>query len=292
MVESTADANKETQEENKDIPECVMNDTVRAFEPTLDDVFIILPSGDYQRMLFAGHELREREQTHMNDFREWLKARELTLPDGYDDANMVVLRFLQGLKWDYQAAYNEITAHAQWKKDLVISGYETFKEDLELGVLYGCRRDIKMHPILIINVRRMIDSKINLDRLVAMADFFLNYVIEHAMIPGKIEGWTSIFDLKDVGVTEIPKDRIQGLVRNMSKNYRGRLYRFYATDVTFVVRQLWQLAHRFVDEFTNKKLQIFGNDYQEAVAELIAKENLEERYGGTFPDKKDNFFPP
>ena len=128
-------------------------------------------------------------------------------------------------------------------------------------MLYGCRRDIKMHPILIINVRRMIDSKIDLDRLVAMGDFFLNYVIAHAMIPGKIECWTSIFDLRDVGVTEIPKDRIQGLVRNMTKNYRGRLYRFYATDVTFVVRQLWHLAHRFVDEFTNKKLQIFGGDY-------------------------------
>merc|ERR1711920_547943 len=92
MVESTTDANK--AEETKDIPECVMNDEIRNFEPTLDDVFIILPSGDYQRMLFQGHDLREREETHMNDFREWLKARDLTLPDGYDDSNMMVLRFL------------------------------------------------------------------------------------------------------------------------------------------------------------------------------------------------------
>lgn len=83
-----------------------------------------------------------------------------------------------------------------------------FKNDLELGVLYGLKRDKKMHPILIINVRRMIDTGINLDRLVVMADFFLNYVINYAMIPGKIESWTSIFDLKDVGVTEIPKERI------------------------------------------------------------------------------------
>ena len=47
----------------------------------------------------------------------------------------------------------------------------------------------------------------------------------------------------------------------MNKNYRGRLYRFYATDVTFVVRQLWNLAHKFVDEFTSRKLQIYGDDY-------------------------------
>lgn len=81
------------------------------------------------------------------------------------------------------------------------------------------------------------------------------------MVPGAIENWTCIFDLKGVGVTEIPKDKIQNLVRHMTKNYRSRLYRFYATDVTFIVRQLWKIAHRMVDEFTNKKLLIYGDSY-------------------------------
>ena len=54
----------------------------------------------------------------------------------------------------------------------------------------------------------MIDSRIGVDRLIAVTNFFLEYVIKFAMIPGKIESWTCIFDLKDVGVTEIPKDRI------------------------------------------------------------------------------------
>lgn len=112
------------------------------------------------------------------------------------------------------------------------------------------------------------------------------------MIPGTIEAWTCIFDLKDVGVMEIPKDRIQPLVRNMTKNYRGRLFRFYATDVTFIVRQLWKLAHKFVDEFTNKKLLIFGDNYQEEIKELIDADNLEERYGGNLPNIERDFFPP
>lgn len=133
-----------------------------------------------------------------------------------------------------------------------------------------------MHPVIIINVRRMIDTKIDLERLTAMADFFLHYVINHAMVPGAVESWTCIFDLKDVGVTQIPKDKIQGLVRNMSKNYRGRLFRFYATDVTFVVRQLWKLAHQFVDEFTNRKLRIYGGDYHNDIKDQIEEEHLEE----------------
>ena len=94
-----------------------------------------------------------------------------------------------------------------------------------------------------------------------MTDFFLNYVITKAMVPGKVESWIAIFDMKNVGTTQIPKNQIRGIVNSMSKNYRGRLFRFYATDVTFLVRNLWKLAHKFVDEFTHRKLNIFGSDY-------------------------------
>ena len=69
-----------------------------------------------------------------------------------------------------------------------------------------------MRPVIIINVRRMIDSGIDVERLIAVTNFFLEYTIKYAMVPGAIEAWTCIFDLKDVGVTEIPKDRIQPLV--------------------------------------------------------------------------------
>jgi hypothetical protein len=83
------------------VPACVMDDDTRNYEPTLDDTFIVLPSGDYQRLLFQGQTLREREETHLNDFRNYLKVKGLTIPEQYDDSNRICLRFLQGLKWDY-----------------------------------------------------------------------------------------------------------------------------------------------------------------------------------------------
>jgi len=101
--------------------------------------------------------------------------------------------------------------HAAWRETLDLN-FENFREELELGVIYGVRRDKNMRPVMVINVRRMIDSRINVDRLIAVTNFFLEYVVEYSMIPGSIESWTAIFDLKDVGVTEIPKDRIQPLV--------------------------------------------------------------------------------
>ena len=51
----------------------------------------------------------------MTDFRNWLKDKEYELPPGFDDDNRIVLRFLQGLKWDYMATYTEIHEHHKWK---------------------------------------------------------------------------------------------------------------------------------------------------------------------------------
>jgi hypothetical protein len=112
------------------------------------------------------------------------------------------------------------------------------------------------------NVRRIIDTRADFTKLMDMTNFFLNYVISKGMVSGKVESWTCICDMANVGATQIPKDKVQGIVKMMSKGYRGRLFRFYATDVTFFVRTLWKFVHRFVDEFTNRKLLIFGDDYR------------------------------
>ena len=36
----------------KGVPACVMDEDTINYEPTLEDTFIVIPSGDYQRLLF------------------------------------------------------------------------------------------------------------------------------------------------------------------------------------------------------------------------------------------------
>jgi len=163
---------------------------------------------------------------------------------------------------------------------------------LELGVVYGLRRDHDMRPVIVINIRRMLDTNISVDRLIDLSNFLFEYTIENAMIPGKIENWDVILDLKDVGFSEIPRDRIQPLVTTMSTNFRGRLYRLYATDVSFILRSLWNLVRAFVDEFTNNKLSVHGSIYDDEICNLIAEDNLETKYGGKLANMESDFFPP
>ena len=120
--------------------------------------------------------MREREEEHLEDFRNFLKVKKLNLPAGYDDENLLVLRFLQGLKWNYMKTYEEVVEHSNWHNSISLD-LDQYRQDLELGVIYGVRRDKNMRPVIVINTRRMIDSKITVDRLVSVATFFLEYVI-------------------------------------------------------------------------------------------------------------------
>jgi hypothetical protein len=47
-------------------------------------------------------ELRDKEEDHMEGFRNFCKEKEIVLPEGYDDETRFLLRILQGKKWNYQ----------------------------------------------------------------------------------------------------------------------------------------------------------------------------------------------
>ena len=102
-------------------------------------------------------ELREREETHLNDFRNFLTSKNLSLPAGYDDENRVCLRFLQGCKWDYQKSYDGIIEHAEWSSKVNVTNIDPVLNYLNSGFLYAYKRDKNLRPIIIVNVRKIID---------------------------------------------------------------------------------------------------------------------------------------
>ena len=108
--------------------------------------------------------------------------------------------------------YDEIIKHHEFYKSVSIVDPTPYLAHLNNGVFYGYKRDMGMRPIIVINVRRMIDTKMEVEELVSMGDFFLNYLLKYATVPGKVESWTVIFDLGGVGVTELPRNQLTGIV--------------------------------------------------------------------------------
>ena len=67
--------------------------------------------------------------------------------------------------------------------------------------MYSYKRDKGARPIIVINVEKMITSGIDLNILVKMADYLLNYIKNNCLVPSKIENWTVIVDMNNVGLT-------------------------------------------------------------------------------------------
>ncbi len=74
--------------------------------------------------------------------------------------------------------------------------------------MYAYKRDKSMRPVMIVNCRAIINAKVTIQQCVNVTDFFINYLIKNGMVPGRIENWTAIFDLRNVGVTELPSKHI------------------------------------------------------------------------------------
>jgi len=44
---------------------------------------------------------------------------------------------------------------------------------------------------------------------------------------------------------------------------------------------VWAIAHQFVDDFTKKKMSVYGTDYKKDLMALVPAQNLEQKYGGS-----------
>jgi len=87
-----------------------------------------------------------------------------------------------------------------------ISSFESvFFPELNKGFAYVYKRDRAFRPIMYINVNKVKKLKTDVDTLVQLSTYMLQFIITRALIPGKVENWISIVDMKGVGITEIPK---------------------------------------------------------------------------------------
>ena len=95
-----------------------------------------------------------------------------------------------------------------------------------------------------------------------------------------------------MGLTQIPKNLLQGIIKAMGQNYRGRMYKTFIVHMAWLVRGLWKVARQLLDEFTTSKINIYGSDFEADILKVVDEANLEIKYGGKLPNKEGDYFPP
>jgi hypothetical protein len=103
---------------------------------------------------------------------------------------------------------------------------------LNYGFLYMYGRDVHFRPIIIVEVKRaneLLDKLgYTFDELSQSILFFMNYIVNYILLPGQIENWVLICDLKDVGVSKLPQ--FKNILNSLSK-FRCRVFRNYILNM-------------------------------------------------------------
>ena len=103
-----------------------------------------------------------------------------------------------------------MTSHYEWKQSAYPLRFDDeIKKILRSNIIYGFKRDKCFRPIIIVNCKSILNNSDKIDLIVQASNFFMDHVVQKAMVPGKVENWTTIFNLDDIGLTQLGSKNIQ-----------------------------------------------------------------------------------
>jgi hypothetical protein len=216
----------------------------------------------------------------------------LTFPQNWKEFD--TLRFHQATNYKTANTIQLLVDHFEWRKSYFpFSLTPKALEILNSGFIYVHGRDCQFRPIFIINARYYVD---NMDKYIyedwlACIVYFMEYMIKNLLIPGQVENWNIITDVCGVSLLGLPKD-MKRFMNVLQSNYRCRLFVNFIYGMGTFLGILWNMVKVFLDETSLKKIRMLKKGQFKDILALINPEQLEQKYGGTAPDVKENFFPP
>ena len=114
-------------------------------------------------------------------------------------------------------------------------------------------------------------------------------------MPGQIENWIIVIDFEKMGLTEIPYKQVGGFISTLQNQYRCTSARIFILNVNWAFSIIWKVVNKFLEGHTKKKITTTSQNTNELLQELVAPEQLEEKYGGSAYNPAhddDNYWPP
>ena len=251
------------------------------------------------RKLYHNLPFSEIENKYINEFKQFLSNHpEIKLPDYMDDA--LLLRFIYADECEYKVVYKRLVKFLDWTNKtfpVTIQPKSKIVEILNKGFVYVYGRDCRYRPILVFRVQEFIKNEkvYSVQEVIESGCFLGQFVINNMMIPGKVERWNLIINLRGAKIFSLP-DHIKKLIPIMNEAFVSRLHKNYIIGMTFILRVLYKLVCAFLHESTIRKIKILSGRKDQGLFEEIRKDNIEENLGGTAPDAKigqeNELFPP
>ena len=256
------------------------------------------PESSY-RKIYYNVPVFDMEKNYINKLKEIINQHpEIKLPYFFDDE--LLLRFLYADDCELNEVFKRLKKYIEWSNKtfpLTIQPKSRIVEILNKGFIYVYGRDCKYRPILIFRLEQFVkNQKIYSVQEVLEAGIFLGqFVINHMLLPGHVERWNLLVNLRKATLLSLP-DHIKKLLPIMNEGFISRLNKTYVIGMNFIFRLLYKIVCAFLKESTVKKIKILDGKKDQSMFEEIRKDNVEISMGGTAPDARigveNGIFPP
>jgi len=117
--------------------------------------------------------------------------------------------------------------------------------------------------------------------------FCFQYFFRYMSIPGVVESFSVIIDLKGLGITEIPVTALKEMHKSMANHYTVRVTKMYICNMSTFLRGVFAIAKSVITERQNQKLCVVSSK-----ADLLrdfAAHQFEKDFGGSKDNIKESW---
>ena len=255
------------------------------------------PESSYRKIYYDVPVL-EHEKYNINKIKKLINQKQINLPDFFDDE--LLLRFLYADDCEMDKVFKRLTKYIEWSNKtfpLVIQPKSKTVEILNKGFVYVYGRDFRFRPILIFRLVEFVkyENNYSVEEVIYAGIFLGQFIINNMLLPGHIERWVLIINLRKTTLLSLP-DHIKKLLPIMNEGFISRLHKTYVIGMNFFFRILYKIVCAFLHESTVKKIKIIDGKKDQSMFKEIRKDNVELDMGGTAPNARigeiDGIFPP
>lgn len=234
----------------------------------------------------------ELEKNKITEMRQYMKTKNFEPPKEYTVQDM--LRQLQGNDYDIKVSFDNIKHEIEWKKqNLPIQLNDDITAILNTGFIYAHGKDNRYRPLLFLNPAKYNKEKYPLETWTKAASFFIEFLLNKYLVPGKVENWNIIVDCKDLSAKAIPWD-LKTVFSGIKGVYRCRLYKLYLLNLSSIFLFAWKMAKALIGPTVEAKATMINADNGEYndLFKTINRNQVEKKFGGFAPTLTDGeYFP-
>ena len=164
---------------------------------------------------------------------------------------------------------------------------------LESGFMYIGGRDRHYRPYIVFRPAIMLNAKPEAANAITCILTTVTFIRHFMMAHGSVENLVTIVSQEGVSMWNMNITLMRSLIRVISNVVAGRARQMFILNTVSIFSMIFKVASNFLDENTINKLQVTTANTSPILQALIAPEQLEERFGGKAPDRKDGeYWPP